>query len=82
MLEEAWSLYMLSAQRSQRLKMTERSDSFSTELAEETEYHSTFLHLLRGMISPEGQDRVDHAHYLFVDSVHRLLCATRLLMFS
>ncbi|XP_060759710.1 dynein axonemal intermediate chain 7 [Neoarius graeffei] len=81
-LEEAWSLYMLSAQRSQRLKMTERSDSFSTELAEETEYHSTFLHLLRGMISPEGQDRVDHAHYLFVDSVHRLLCATRLLMFS
>ncbi|MCJ8742982.1 hypothetical protein PDJAM_G00088460 [Pangasius djambal] len=80
--EEAWSLYQLGAQRSQRLKMTEECDEFSPELAEETEFHSTFLHMLRDVVSAEGWDKLDHTHYLFVDMVQRLLCATRLLTFS
>ncbi|XP_058272929.1 dynein axonemal intermediate chain 7 [Hemibagrus wyckioides] len=80
--QEVWSLYLLGAQRSQGLKMTEMSDGFSSELAEDTEFHSTFLHTLRDVVSPEGRDRLDHTHYLFVDTVQRLLCATRLLTFS
>ncbi|XP_027016139.1 dynein axonemal intermediate chain 7 [Tachysurus fulvidraco] len=80
--QEAWSLYLLGAQRSQRLKMTEMSDGFSSELAEDSEFHSTFLHMLRDVISPLGRDRSDHTRYLFVDTVQRLLCSTRLLTFS
>ncbi|KAK3545000.1 hypothetical protein QTP86_032703 [Hemibagrus guttatus] len=80
--QEAWSLYLLGAQRSQRLQMTETSDGFSSELAEDTEFHSTFLHMLRDVVSQEGRGRLDHTHYLFVDTVQRLLCATRLLTFS
>ncbi|KAK2832137.1 hypothetical protein Q7C36_015599 [Tachysurus vachellii] len=80
--QEAWSLYLLGAQRSQRLMMTEMSDGFSSELAEDSEFHSTFLHMLRDVISPLGQDRSDHTRYLFVDTVQRLLCSTRLLTFS
>lgn len=82
MPEAAWSLYLFGAQRSQRLKITEKSDAFSPELAKDTEFHSTFLHMLRGAVSQEGRDRLDHTHYLFVNTVQRLLCATRLLTFS
>ncbi|XP_053364665.1 dynein axonemal intermediate chain 7 isoform X1 [Clarias gariepinus] len=80
--EEAWSLYLLGAQRFQCLKMTEASAAFSPQLAQDTEFHSTFLHMLRDFISPEGRDRLDHTHYILVNTVQRLLCATRLLIFS
>ncbi|XP_053506878.1 dynein axonemal intermediate chain 7 isoform X1 [Ictalurus furcatus] len=80
--EEAWSLYLLTAQRSQRLKMTETSDGFSPELAEETEFHSTFLHMLRDIVSPEGRGKLNNTPYLFVDTVQKLLRATRLFTYS
>lgn len=82
MPEEAWSLYLLTAQRSQRLKMTETSDGFSPELAEETEFHSTFLHMLRDIVSPEGRGKLNNTPYLFVDTVQKLLRATRLFTYS
>ncbi|XP_055046477.2 dynein axonemal intermediate chain 7 [Misgurnus anguillicaudatus] len=80
--DDAWSLYLLGAQRSQRLKMKEHDESFSPELADGTEFHSTFLHMLRPDISSEGQEKVSQSHYLFIDTVQRLLCATRVLTFS
>ncbi|TST22550.1 Protein CASC1 [Bagarius yarrelli] len=80
--QEAWSLYLLGAQRGQRLKIKETSKDFSAELADNTEFHSSFLHMLRDFISPEGRDRIDNAHYLLVNTLQRLLCATRVLAFS
>uniref|UniRef100_A0A671MSC0 Dynein axonemal intermediate chain 7 n=2 Tax=Sinocyclocheilus anshuiensis TaxID=1608454 RepID=A0A671MSC0_9TELE len=80
--EEAWSLYLLGAQRNQHLKMKEHEDSFSPELAEGSEFHSTFLHMLRQDMSTEGQARVRQSHYLYTDTVQRLLCATRVLTYS
>ncbi|XP_072528979.1 dynein axonemal intermediate chain 7 [Salminus brasiliensis] len=80
--EKAWSLYLLGAQRSQRLRMAERSEAFSLELAEGTEFHSTFLHMLRDSMSPEGRARTDHSHHLYIDTVQRLLRATRVLTFT
>lgn len=82
MAEEAWSLYLLGAQRNQHLKMKEHDDSFSPELAEGSEFHSTFLHMLRQDMSIEGQARVRQSHYLYTDTVQRLLCATRVLTYS
>lgn len=80
--EKAWSLYLLGAQRSQRLKMKEHDDSFSPELAEGSEFHSTFLHMLRQDMSIEGQEKMLQSHYLYTDAVQRLLCATRVLTYS
>uniref|UniRef100_A0A672QC00 Dynein axonemal intermediate chain 7 n=1 Tax=Sinocyclocheilus grahami TaxID=75366 RepID=A0A672QC00_SINGR len=80
--EEAWSLYLLGAQRNQHLKMKEHDDSFSPELAEGSEFHSTFLHMLRQDMSTEGQARVRQSHYLYTDNVQSLLCATRVLTYS
>uniref|UniRef100_A0A671M7W8 Dynein axonemal intermediate chain 7 n=1 Tax=Sinocyclocheilus anshuiensis TaxID=1608454 RepID=A0A671M7W8_9TELE len=80
--EEAWSLYLLGAQRNQHLKMKEHDDSFSPELTEGSEFNSTFLHMLRQDMSTEGQVRVCQSHYLYTDTVQRLLCATRVLTYS
>uniref|UniRef100_A0A4W4FXN1 Dynein axonemal intermediate chain 7 n=1 Tax=Electrophorus electricus TaxID=8005 RepID=A0A4W4FXN1_ELEEL len=79
---KAWSLYLLGAQRSHRLKMTEWSAAFSPELAEGSEFHSTFLHMLRDGVSAEGWARVNHAHPLYINTVQALLCSTRVLTFS
>ncbi|XP_051974518.1 dynein axonemal intermediate chain 7-like [Xyrauchen texanus] len=80
--EEAWSLYLLGAQRNQLLEVKEHDDSFSPELAEGTEFHSTFVHLLRQDMSSEGQARVHQSHSLYTDTIQRLLCATRVLTYS
>ncbi|XP_028809621.1 dynein axonemal intermediate chain 7 isoform X2 [Denticeps clupeoides] len=80
--EKAWSLYLLGAQRSQRLQMNERSASFSPELPEGTEYHSTFLHMLQDGMSASAQARVRQSHYLYISTVQHLLCGTRVLTYS
>ncbi|CAL8318758.1 unnamed protein product [Lota lota] len=77
-----WSLYLLGAQRSQKLQMTEGSPAFSAELSPDTEFHSTFVHTLRDDLSPEGAARTKNSHFLFVDTVQTLLCATRPLNYS
>ncbi|KAJ8392335.1 hypothetical protein AAFF_G00076990 [Aldrovandia affinis] len=79
---EAWSVFLLGAQRSQRLEMKEWSETFSPELADDSEFHSTFLHMLKDVMTLTGWRRVQESHYLFVDNVHRLLHATRVLTYS
>ncbi|KAG7456220.1 hypothetical protein MATL_G00249340 [Megalops atlanticus] len=81
-LEGAWCLFLLGAQRFMCLEMKERSESFSPRLAEDSEFHSTFLHMLKDYMSPAGWSRVQESHHLFVDSVYKLLCTTRVLTYS
>ncbi|KAM4615617.1 dynein axonemal intermediate chain 7 [Polymixia lowei] len=76
------SVYLLGAQRSQKLKMEEKSEAFSPELHPGTEFHSTLLHMLQDDMSPEGKARTRKSCYLFVDTVQSLLCATRPLTYS
>ena len=76
---DGWSLYLLGAQRSQKLQMTEGTAAFSPEISPDAEFHSTFVHTLRDDLSPEGVARTESSHFLFVETVQSLLCATRLL---
>ncbi|XP_063073646.1 dynein axonemal intermediate chain 7 [Engraulis encrasicolus] len=78
----AWSLYLLGAQRSQRLAMSEGSPAFSPQLAPGTEFHSTFLHMLRDVMSEASNQRVRSSHHLYVETVQSLLSATRVLTYS
>lgn len=78
----SWSLYLLGAQRSQKLEMTERSEAFSPDHHPGSEFHSTFVHMLQDDVSIEGIARTRESNYLFVDTVQSLLCATRPLMYS
>ncbi|XP_062839307.1 dynein axonemal intermediate chain 7 isoform X2 [Anolis carolinensis] len=80
--EENWALYMFSGQRAQRLQITEESEAFSNNIAEETEFHSTLYHLIKDASSEEGMARVSKTHYLFIDTVYQLLLATRVLTYS
>ena len=79
---DAWSLYLLGAQRSQRLAMSEYSATFSPQLAPHTEFHSTFLHMMGDSLSAVAAERVRASHHLYVETVQRLLCATRVLTYT
>ncbi|XP_019399947.1 PREDICTED: protein CASC1 isoform X3 [Crocodylus porosus] len=80
--DEDWSLYMFNGQRAQRLKISETSEAFSEELAEETEFHSTFYHMIKDFASEQAIERVKKASYLFTDVVYQLLLGTRVLTYS
>ncbi|XP_070785483.1 dynein axonemal intermediate chain 7 [Enoplosus armatus] len=78
----SWSLYLLGAQRSQKLEITEKSEAFSPDHYPGSEFHSTFIHMLQDNMSTDGIARTRESNYLFVDTVQSLLCATRPLMYS
>ncbi|XP_010736517.3 dynein axonemal intermediate chain 7 isoform X2 [Larimichthys crocea] len=80
--KDSWSLYLLGAQRSQKLEITERSTDFSPDHYPGSEIHSTFIHMLQDSMSIDGIARTRECNYLFVDAVQSLLCATRPLMYS
>ncbi|XP_076010503.1 dynein axonemal intermediate chain 7 [Genypterus blacodes] len=76
------NLYLLGAQRSQKLKILEGSEAFSPEHCPGSELHSTFIHMLRVSMSAEAIARTNKSNYLFVDTVQSLLCNTRPLIYS
>lgn len=80
--EDVWSLYLLGAQRSQKLEITEQSEEFSVDHYPGSEFHSTFIHMLQDGMSPEGVAMTTQSSFLFVDTVQSLLCATRPLIYS
>ncbi|XP_072233433.1 dynein axonemal intermediate chain 7, partial [Leuresthes tenuis] len=80
--EGSWSLYLLGAQRSQKLEISERSEVFSPDHDPGSEFHSTFIHMLQDDLSPAGTALSRNCHHLFAHTVQRLLCATRPLAYS
>ncbi|XP_066446879.1 dynein axonemal intermediate chain 7 isoform X2 [Eleutherodactylus coqui] len=76
------SLYLLSRQRAQRLKISEASDTFSEERYDGSEFHTTLYHMIRDYCSAEATTRLQHSHHLFMDCVYQLLSATRVLTYS
>uniref|UniRef100_A0A8C3TGZ1 Dynein axonemal intermediate chain 7 n=1 Tax=Chelydra serpentina TaxID=8475 RepID=A0A8C3TGZ1_CHESE len=80
--DEDWSLYMFNGQRAQRLKISETSEAFSEELAENTEFHSTLYHLIKDFASEEAIEKVKKTSCLFIDATYQLLMATRVLTYS
>ncbi|XP_050824591.1 dynein axonemal intermediate chain 7 isoform X5 [Gopherus flavomarginatus] len=80
--DEDWSLYMFNGQRAQRLKISETSEAFSEDLAENTEFHSTLYHLIKDFASEGAIEKVKKASCLFIDAIYQLLIATRVLTYS
>ncbi|CAL9682979.1 unnamed protein product [Knipowitschia caucasica] len=80
--KDHWCLYLLGAQRSQKLRISESSETFSSDHYPGTEFHSTFIHMLQDHMSAEGITQTRATHYLFVDTVQSLLCATRPLIYA
>uniref|UniRef100_A0A8C4RVD6 CASC1 C-terminal domain-containing protein n=1 Tax=Erpetoichthys calabaricus TaxID=27687 RepID=A0A8C4RVD6_ERPCA len=69
--DEDWKIYMVSSRRAMRLKITEYSDAFSDDLAENSEFHSTFLHMIKDGISEEALERMNQSHFLFIDCMQK-----------
>ncbi|KAM6895697.1 dynein axonemal intermediate chain 7 [Xenentodon cancila] len=80
--EDLWTLYLVRAQRSKKLEISEKSEGFSPDHYPGSEFHLTFVHMLQDDMSPDGIARTRKSHHLFVDTVQSLLCATRPLVYS
>ncbi|XP_025021940.1 protein CASC1 [Python bivittatus] len=80
--DELWDLYMFNGQRAQKLAIEEDSYSFSKNIAEGSEFHSTLYHLIKDAGSEAAMDRVRQSNYLFIDAVYQLLLGTRVLTYS
>uniref|UniRef100_A0A3Q2CFX1 Dynein axonemal intermediate chain 7 n=1 Tax=Cyprinodon variegatus TaxID=28743 RepID=A0A3Q2CFX1_CYPVA len=80
--EVLWGVYLVGAEKSQKLKITENSEAFSPDHVPGSLVHNTFIHMLEDNMSPDGIDMTRHSNYCFVDTVQNLLCATRPLVFS
>ncbi|XP_057711930.1 dynein axonemal intermediate chain 7 isoform X1 [Corythoichthys intestinalis] len=79
--EDLWNLYLVGPQRFQKLEMKETSEVFCADHHPDSEFHSTFIHMIQDNMSPEGITRTREAHFLFVDTVQSLFCITRPLKF-
>ncbi|XP_064600678.1 dynein axonemal intermediate chain 7-like [Liolophura sinensis] len=82
LLEEDWSLFLITKRRAMKLKMTEYDETFSDQLAEDTEFQSNLYHLLMNIGSEKAQQRIDNVSYQFVHCVHQLLSATKFLTYA
>ncbi|XP_074860631.1 dynein axonemal intermediate chain 7 isoform X2 [Carettochelys insculpta] len=80
--DEDWSLCMFNGQRAQRLRISETSEAFSTDLASNTEFHSTLYHLIKDFATEAAIEKVKKTSCLFIDVVYQLLIATRVLTYS
>ncbi|XP_058480321.1 dynein axonemal intermediate chain 7 [Solea solea] len=80
--KDLWHLYLLGAQMSLKLEITEKSEAFSPDHYPGSELHSTFIHMFQDDMSTDGIVRTRESNYLFVNTVQNLLCATRPLMYS
>lgn len=80
--KDSWSLYLVGAQKSLKLHITDAGESFSLDHCPGSEFHSTFIHMLQDNVSAEGTAMARKSTYLFIDTVQSLLCATKPLMHS
>lgn len=80
--EASWGVYLVGAEKSQKLKITENSEAFSPDHVPGSLVHNTFIHMLEDNMSPDGIDMTRNSNFCFVDTVQNLLCATRPLVFS
>ncbi|KAM4676778.1 dynein axonemal intermediate chain 7 [Discoglossus pictus] len=79
---DTWSLYMLSVQRTLKMKISESSETYSEDPADHTDFHSTLYHVLKDFSSTEAVERLQNTNYLLVDCVHQLLNMTKVLTYS
>uniref|UniRef100_A0A5F8GLC5 Dynein axonemal intermediate chain 7 n=1 Tax=Monodelphis domestica TaxID=13616 RepID=A0A5F8GLC5_MONDO len=80
--DDEWSIYMYNGERAQKLKINESSNTFSGELEEHTELHSTLYHMIKDFASKEAMEKIRNSNYLFVDAVCKLLLSVRVLTYS
>ena len=59
LLEEDWSLYLITKRRTTKLKMTEFHSPFSEDHAECTEFHADLYHMTKDIISEPSLYRLN-----------------------
>ncbi|XP_077994228.1 dynein axonemal intermediate chain 7-like [Glandiceps talaboti] len=81
-IEDEWSLLMMTSQRAMKLRMSEFDDQFNEDYAEGTEFHADLYHMVCDLSTEQGIDRMKTSSYQFVDAVYQWLSATRVITYS
>lgn len=82
LLEEAWSLFLMTKRRCMKLKMTEFDEAYNEDMAEGVNFKSNLYHLLLEHSSEEAKTRIHETSFQYMDCVHQLLSATKVLTYA
>jgi len=82
LLEEDWSLFLVTKLRTTNLKMTEFDDAFSEDYKDGTEFHADLYHMSMEITSDAGKERIRSSNYKFIDSVYTILSSIKVLTYS
>ncbi|XP_042191537.1 dynein axonemal intermediate chain 7 isoform X2 [Callorhinchus milii] len=77
-----WSLLLLTPDRSNKLKMKESDETYSKDIAENSNFYSNLYHTVMGESSEATAQRIRYSDHLFIDSVHKLLCGSKMLTYT
>lgn len=82
LLEEDWSLFLVTKLRTTNLKMTEFDEAFSEDYKDGTEFHADLYHMSLEITSDSGSERIRGSTYQFIDSVYTILSSVKVLTYA
>ncbi|CAH8542395.1 unnamed protein product [Schistosoma rodhaini] len=80
--EESWKVYSITRKKVQQLEMKEYDEQFCPISNPNQPFHADFYHMYMDFGCEEGKRRVEEIDLKYLKTVHKLLQATRLLVFS
>jgi len=82
LMEEDWSIWMVTKKRTTKLKMTEFDETFSDDHAEGTEFNADMYHMTMELATDDAKDRIHSTNHKFVNSIYTILNSTKILTYS
>ncbi|XP_063960514.1 dynein axonemal intermediate chain 7-like isoform X1 [Lytechinus pictus] len=80
--DEEWQVLLTSKKQTSKLKMGEYDEEFSEAFAEGSQFHADLYHMVSDLCSEEGHERMKNTEFGYIDAVHKMLEATRVIAFS
>ncbi|XP_072171689.1 dynein axonemal intermediate chain 7 homolog [Diadema setosum] len=80
--DEDWAVILTSKAQTCKLKMGEYDEEFSEAHAEGTQFHADLYHMVCDLSTEAGMERMRNTSFRFVDAVHTMLEATRIIAYS
>ncbi|KAK2146360.1 hypothetical protein LSH36_614g02029 [Paralvinella palmiformis] len=82
LMEEDWSLWLVTKKRTTKLRMTEFDENFSEDHAEGTEFNADMYHMAMELVSDDAKERIRNTSHKFVYGVYTMLKSTKILTYS
>ncbi|XP_030844896.1 protein CASC1 isoform X2 [Strongylocentrotus purpuratus] len=80
--DEDWQVLLTSKKQTSKLKMGEYDEEFSEAFAEGSQFHADLYHMVNDLCSEGGHERMKNTEFGYINAVHKMLEATRVIAFS